>query len=116
MAANLPVMAAAVTATTALLFAIGMFQAQGGARVWKLSRPSLGWFLVGGLTNTGAMLFVFYALSLGKVVVVEPLVSSNPVLSIFLSALFLRDLEVITPRVVAGAACTVVGTVLVVAA
>lgn len=111
-----PVMAAALTASTAFIFALGIFQAQGGRRVWKLSRPSLGWFLLGGIANTGAMLAVFYALSLGKVVIVEPLVATNPVLSLVLSAIFLRDLEVITPRVVAGAACTVAGTVLIVTA
>jgi len=48
------------------------------------------------------------------VVVVEPLVSSNPVISLVMSALFLKDLETITPRVVAGALCTVIGTILVV--
>jgi uncharacterized membrane protein len=62
------------------------------------------------------MLSVFYALSFGKVVIVEPLTSTNPVISIVLSAMFLRDLEAITPRVVLGAALTVIGTVLVMAA
>jgi len=112
--ANLPVMAAAVAAITAFLFAIALLQAQGGSKVLKLSRPSLGWFFVGGLTNTAATLSVFYALSFGKVVVVEPLVSTNPVLSILLSAIFLKDLEAITSRVVVGALCTVAGTLLVV--
>lgn len=111
---NLPVMAAAVAASTALLFVIIMLQAQGGSKVLKLSRPSLGWFFIGGLTNTGATLSVFYALSLGEVVVVEPLAASNPVLSLILSAIFLKDLEKITLRVVLGALCTVVGTILVV--
>jgi uncharacterized membrane protein len=60
------------------------------------------------------MLSVFYALSQGKVVIVEPLVSTNPVLSLIFSAVFLRDVEAITPRVVLGALCTVVGTILVV--
>jgi len=47
-------------------------------------------------------------------VIVEPLVSTNPVLSILLSAIFLKDLETVTSRVIAGALCTVVGTILVV--
>jgi uncharacterized membrane protein len=114
--ANLPVMAAAVAASTAFLFVISILQAQGGRKVLRLSRASLGWFFVGGLTNSGATLAVFYALSLGKVVVVEPLVSANPVLSILLSAIFLRDLEAITSRVVIGAICTVAGTLFVVTA
>jgi len=70
--------------------------------------------LVAGLFNTAAMLSVFYALSFGKVVIVEPLVAANPVLSLLLTALFLKDLEVISFRVLVGALCTVVGTILVV--
>jgi DME family drug/metabolite transporter len=67
-----------------------------------------------GLFNTAAMLSVFYALSFGKVVIVEPLVSSNPVLTLLLTAVFLKDLEALSPRVVIGACLTVAGTVLVV--
>ncbi len=80
----------------------------------QLSRRSLGWFFAAGLANTASMVSVFYALSFGQLVVVEPLVSTNPVLSILLSAIFLKDLEAITRRVVLGAVCTVIGTILVV--
>jgi drug/metabolite transporter (DMT)-like permease len=47
-------------------------------------------------------------------VIVEPLVSSNPVLTLLLTAIFLRDLEVLSTRVIIGALLTVVGTILVV--
>ena len=60
------------------------------------------------------MLSVFFALSFGKIVIVDPLVNASPVLTLFLSTLFLKDLESITPRVVLGAGCTVVGSILVV--
>lgn len=111
---NLPLMAAAVTSTTALLFAVPMLRVRMGRQGLQLSRGSFGWFFASGIANTGAMLSTFYALGFGKVVVVEPLVASSPVLVIVLTAIFLRDLEVITPRVVAGATCTVLGTILVV--
>jgi uncharacterized membrane protein len=62
------------------------------------------------------MLSVFYALSHGKVVIVEPLVSSNPVLSLLLTAIFLRDVEALNARVVLGALLAVAGTILVVSA
>ncbi len=113
---NVPLMAAAITSTTALLFAVVVFQAQGGRHVFRLPRSSFGWFLAGGLSTTAAMLSVFYALSSGRVVIVDPLVNTNPVLVLPLSALFLRDLEAITFRIVAGATCTVVGTILVILA
>jgi len=111
---NDPLTAAAVTAGTAFVFSISLLQTRGGIAALRLSRANAGWFFAGGLANTGATLSVFYALSFGEVVVVEPLVSSNPVISLVLSALFLRDLERITPRVVGGALCTVAGTLLVV--
>jgi drug/metabolite transporter, DME family len=68
----------------------------------------------GRLFNTAAMLSVFYALSHGKVVIVEPLVSSNPVLTLLLAAIFLKDLEALTARIITGALLTVLGTILVV--
>jgi len=116
MIANVPLMAAALTSASAILFAAGMVWRRGGMRELQFTRSSLGWFFAGGLTNTAAMLSVFYALSFGKVVIVEPLTSTNPVISIVLSAIFLRDLEAITSRVVLGATCTVIGTVLVMVA
>jgi len=114
MASNIPLMAAAVTATTAVVFSLCHLQVRGGWRVLKLSRVNWGWFFAAGLANTAATLSVFHALSFGKVVVVEPLVAVNPVISLLLSAIFLKDLEIITARVVLGALCTVAGTILVV--
>ncbi len=114
LAEGLPLMAAAVTATTALIFVLMVIGAQGGRHVISLSRQSFGWFFASGLSNTAAMLWVFYALSMGKVVIVEPLISINPVISIFLSTIFLRDLEAITLRVMVGAVCTVAGSIFVI--
>lgn len=113
MESNLPLMAAAVTATTAFIFALCLLRAGGGFRALALSRVNCGWLFAGGLANTAATLSSFFALSFGKVVVVEPLVAVNPVISLFLSAIFLKDLEIITVRVVLGALCSVVGTTLV---
>lgn len=113
---DIPVMAAAVTAGSAALFSLGLLQFRGGKEAFKLTRRSAAWLFTAGLVNTAAMLSVFYALSHGKVVIVEPLVSSNPVLTLLLTAIFLRDLEAINMRVIIGALLTVTGTVLVVTA
>lgn len=113
-AVNVPIMAAAITAVTAFLFSLGLLQVQGGKQAFKLSRRSAGWLFSAALFNTAAMLSVFYALSFGKVVIVEPLVSSSPVLSILLTAIFLKDLEVLSLHVVIGALLVVLGTILVV--
>jgi len=110
---NLPMMAAAVSTTTAFFFGAIIHQAQGGWRVFSLSRRSFGWFLGAGFAHTGAMLSAFHALSLGKIVIVDPLIGASPVLTLFLTTIFLRDLEAITRRVVAGAVITVIGSVLI---
>ena len=113
---DIPVLAAAVTAGSAALFSFALLQVRGGKRAFKLTRRSAAWLFTAGLFNTAAMLSVFYALSYGKVVIVEPLVSSNPVLTLLFTAIFLRDLEAINLRVISGALLTVVGTILVVMA
>jgi uncharacterized membrane protein len=112
--ANVPLMAAAVTATTGFLLSLGLLQYQGGWHAVQLSRSSFAWLFASGIVNTAAMVSVFYALSYGKVVIVEPIVSANPVLSILLTAVFLKDLEALSARVITGALITVVGTLLVV--
>lgn len=111
---NIPLLAAAITAGTAALFSLALLHYKGGRRAFKLTRNSAAWLLPAAAFNTAAMLAVFFALSHGKVVIVEPLVSSNPVLTLALTAIFLRDIESITRRVILGAALTVTGTILVV--
>ena len=111
-----PVLAAAVTAGAAALFSFTLLQIRGGAQAFKLSRRSAAWLFPAGFINTAATLSVFYALSYGKVVIVEPLVSSNPVMTLLLAAIFLRDVEVLNLRVIIGALLTVGGTILVVSA
>jgi len=111
-----PVMGAAVTAVTGLFLGVAVLCVRGGVKEIALTRRSAAWFFASGVSNSGAMLSVFYALGRGNVVIVEPLVGANPVLVILLSAVFLRDLEAVTPRVLAGVLCTVAGSILVVTA
>jgi len=111
---NIPLLAAAITAVAAAIFSFALLQIQGGKQTFKLTRRSAAWLFSAGLVNTAAMLSVFYALSHGKVVIVEPLVSSNPVLTLLLTAIFLRDVEALSSRVIIGALLTVTGTILVV--
>jgi len=111
---NIPLMASAANGTSAFLFAALVLRVQGGRRVFKLSGSSFCWFFAAGLASTAGMLANFYALSFGRLVIVEPLVSTNPVFTVLLAAIFLRDVEAVTPRVVVGTLCTVMGTALVV--
>jgi len=111
---NIPLLAAAVTAASAAIFSFALLQVRGGNTAFKLTRKSAAWLFAAGFINTAAMLSVFYALSHGKVVIVEPLVSSNPVLTLLLTSIFLRDLEALNLRLILGALLTVTGTILVV--
>ena len=113
---NIPVLAAAVTAASAALFSFALLQFRGGKAAFKLTRASAMWLFAAGIFNTAATLSVFYALSRGKVVIVEPLVSANPVLTLLFTAIFLRDLEALNRRVIIGALLAVTGTILVVSA
>ena len=114
MAIQIPLLAAAVTVGTAFFVLLGIVQIKGGARMLKFNRRSSVWLFAGALINTGAILSFFSALNIGKIVRVEPLVACNPLLTILWAAIFLRQIETLSSRVVFGALVTVIGTVLVV--
>jgi len=111
---HIPLLGAAITGAAAALFSLTLLKIQGGRQTLRLTRRSAAWLFPAACFNTAAMLSVFFALSHGKVVVVEPRVSSNPVITLLLTAIFLRDVESLNARVLVGAALTVTGTVLVV--
>ena len=109
-----PLLAAAVTVGTAFFVLLGIIQMRGGRSVLKFNRQSSAWLFGGALINTGAILSFFSALSVGKIVRVEPLVACNPLLTIIWASIFLKQIETLSARVVLGALVTVAGTVLVV--
>ncbi len=71
------------------------------------------WFLLTGLLAAFGVLSVFRALDAGDVSVVGPIIMAQPLIVVVLSAIFLRDLEKLTPRLVTGAVLTVLGVVLI---
>ncbi|HTN69788.1 MAG TPA: DMT family transporter [Methylomirabilota bacterium] len=113
MAIQIPILAAAVTVGTAFFVLLAIIQVRGGRQALKLNRQSGGWFFAAALVNTGAILSVFSALAIGKVVRVEPLVACNPLLTILWAGIFLKEIERLSARIVFGALVTVTGTVLV---
>jgi drug/metabolite transporter (DMT)-like permease len=109
-----PLLAAAVTLGTAFLVLLAIIRFRGGRSELKINRKSGGWLFAAALVNTGAILSFFAALNVGPIVRVEPLVACNPLLTILWTAIFLRQIEQLSGRVVLGALVTVAGTVLVV--
>jgi len=56
---------------------------------------------------------IYYALDRGKVSVVIPVSSTGPLFSLILTAIFLRDVERVTLRIVVSAAMIVSGVLLI---
>jgi len=110
---QIPILAAAVTVGTAFLVLLAIIQMWRGRQALKLNRQSGGWLFAAALVNTGAILSVFSALNVGKVVKVEPLIACSPLLTILWAGICLKEIERLSARVVIGALVTVTGTILV---
>src|ERR1041384_7059922 len=108
-----PFLAAAVTATSSLVVSVlTLWYVEKTQETWKMNRHGFGWFLAAGITISLGMVCIYYALDLGKVSVVIPLTSTGPFFSLILTALFLRDVERVTSRIVLSAAMIIGGVVL----
>jgi drug/metabolite transporter (DMT)-like permease len=86
----------------------------GRAEKLKPARVSIAWFAATGVLNGAAVLLMYAALSVAPVSLVAPLVATYPLVTALVSAAELRD-EVLTARIMAGAAITVAAVVYLVA-
>ena len=112
---TLPILGAAVTTGTSF---VAVALSLSVTRNWSavtFNRRSLGYFLLAGCAVTLGVASVYMSLYLSDVVIVAPLASLSPLYSLVLSAVFLREVEVITVRRVAAAALIVLGVVLITA-
>ncbi|MFQ5913712.1 MAG: DMT family transporter [Nitrospinota bacterium] len=80
---------------------------------FRVRLPALPWLVLAGLTASVAFYGFILAIKLGQVSIVFTLAQTSPLYVLLLSALFLRQLERVTQRVVVGALLTVGGGVLV---
>ncbi|HKY09181.1 MAG TPA: DMT family transporter [Candidatus Binatia bacterium] len=111
-----PILAAAVTLVTGFVTLLLIIQCRGGKTALRFHRESSRWLFGAAVLNSGAILSFFAALNIGQIVRVEPVVASNPLLTILWSSIFLRQVETLTGRIILGALFTVAGTILVVTA
>lgn len=108
-----PFLAAAVTASSSFVVSIlTLWYVERSQETWKMNRQCFWWFLAAGVTISLGMTCIYYALDLGKVSVVIPISSTGPFFSLILAALFLRDVERVTSRIVVSAAMIVGGVML----
>ncbi len=112
---SLPILGAAVTTGTSFVaVAVSLSVTRNWSTV-DFNRQSLGYFLLAGCAVTLGVASVYMSLYLSDVVIVAPLASLSPLYSLVLSALFLREVEVITVRRVVAAGLIVLGAVLITA-
>ena len=79
-----------------------------GSRGDHFRRGAL-FFATGGVFSATGVLLMFYALGMGQVVVIAPVLATNPLFTLLFAAIFLRGVERITPRVILGALLVVSG-------
>ncbi len=103
----------ATTAVTAAFLGLIVFSAASG-KIRKI-QPGKAWpfFVAAGVLNSIAFLLNFEALRSGNVTVIMPLIGTQPLFVTLFGFFFLRDLEKITWKVVAGALLVVAGAAIV---
>jgi len=101
---------------TAAFVAYTAFLLASGQRAAMASRGrSLAHFVAAGITENAGVFLNVVALGLGTVSVVAPLYSSAPIFVLFLSFFFLRGIEALSGRVIAGTLLIVGGVYLITA-
>lgn len=107
-----PFLAAAVTSTTSFAVSLLTLWISGKRKeAFLLNKDCLPFFAAAGIAVSLGMVTIYYALDLGKVTVVIPISSTGPLFALTLSAIFLKDVERVTLRIVMGA-CLIIGGVL----
>jgi uncharacterized membrane protein len=76
---------------------------------------SLVYFVLAGVAENAGVLLTVIALALGTVSVVTPLTAAAPIFVLFISPFALRDVEILTPRIVAGTLLIILGVYLITA-
>lgn len=105
----------AVNVTTALVAFTGFLVASGQGAAIACRGRSLVYFIAAGVAENVSVFLVVVALGMGAVSVVAPLQNVTPIFVLFLSVVFLRGIEVLNVRVVAGTALIIAGAWLITA-
>ncbi|MBI2360500.1 MAG: DMT family transporter [Deltaproteobacteria bacterium] len=80
-----------------------------------MSRETILWFGLSGFASGVGMTLNLWALEVGTVVIVAPLIAATPLFTVILSALFLRSYEKVTTKIALGAAAICLGGIILVA-
>jgi drug/metabolite transporter (DMT)-like permease len=80
-------------------------------RPYKNLKRGVWLFALTGVFSAVGFACVTLALEKGTVVTVAPITSTNPLFTLVLAAIFLRDVEHVTPQILLGAVLVVAGVV-----
>lgn len=110
-----PMTGFAVNVTTALIAVTAFLAATGHRHRARCDGPSLGYLIAAGIAENAGVLLGVIALQVGTVTVVAPLVGTMPLFVLALSAVFLRNVERISARLIVGTLLIVLGVYLITA-
>jgi DME family drug/metabolite transporter len=111
---NAPVIGVAVAYTFSLLPFLLLFMLSASTRKELSLKRDFRLFWMAGIGQAISWMLSFYALSYETVGVVTPLLSIEPLFVVFFAYLYLKEVEHISPKLVASIALTVLGVVLVI--
>ena len=107
------VLGAVVGASTGLVFYPIILLFTGRTGEFSLTRKAVPSLVMGGVAVSIAWICMFMATQLGSVGVVSAIIGSNPLFSLSLSTLLLKDTEKISVQVVLGSICIVFAVMLI---
>lgn len=110
-----PFIAALVGYTVSAAVMAGTSAAAGRARGWRMGRAGVPWFMAVGMLNGSAVLLLYYALTIGTVSVVSPIVAAYPLFTMLFSAIFLKT-ETLSAKAITGVIFAVAGVAVIVTA
>jgi drug/metabolite transporter (DMT)-like permease len=86
-----------------------------GLRIaFKIHQKSVLFLALAGITDAGGVVCLYMALSREPVIVVTPIISIYPLITILLATIFLQGLERINLRLILGTCLVVAGVILIV--
>jgi DME family drug/metabolite transporter len=107
-----PVAGFAINVTAAFIAFTTFLVVAGQSAVMACRRESIGYFVAAGVAENLSVLLLIVALTAGSVSVVAPLSSVSPIFVLVLSFFFLRGIELLNARIVAGTVLIVAGVYL----
>ena len=110
-----PFVAVAVVTTVSLILLLGFVVATRRGGQLRMERDGFMFFVCAALIAAAAQVANFIALGRGQLSAIIPLLNTTPLFTVFFSAVFLRNIETVSPRIAAGAAMMVAGVVLITA-